>query len=166
MKYAWVLIVVAFFCYCGQSGSHGLKEGLKVKIGDSIPSVDLLMLDGATVMNTKSLSKYSSVVFVFFDPYCPFCKKETESIVKSLDDFGKTQFCFLSIASVNDIKVFEKTFNLDQYPNVHIGRDTLASYLSLYRINVVPHTAVYSNHGLKEVFTSAVDAKIILKAIN
>ncbi len=44
--------------------------------------------------------------------------------------------------------------------SVYIGGDNIVSYWMIFCVNVVPYTAVYTNCGFNEVFTSAVDVKL------
>lgn len=160
MKYFFAVIGILLFCRCQDVMNGGRK------IGSPIPSIDILLKDSVTVFNTSKDKNANSVVLLFFDPSCPYCQKEVRSVVKNIDKFHETQFCLLSIASLQDIREFCRQFNLDKYQNIVVGRDIKAGYIQYFNISSVPHTSIYSvGHGLRKTFSSTVEAERILKAL-
>ncbi|MGN7821018.1 peroxiredoxin family protein [Chitinophaga sp. 22536] len=135
-------------------------------VGLTLPSIKMMMIDSSTYFDTNSISMSAPVVMLFFDPYCDFCRAEVKSILGSMDQFKDVEFCFLTAASIKDVRSFNREFDLNKYNNIHLGIDTGLIYLKFYNINRVPHTSVYSNgRKVKKAFASKVDASEILSAL-
>ncbi|SJZ74078.1 hypothetical protein SAMN04488128_1011419 [Chitinophaga eiseniae] len=136
------------------------------RLGKPMPSIDVLLLDSATVVNTKNLPNASATVLVLFDPYCEICSNEISAIMKSINKFDNTQFCFMSIASIADIRTFYASYMGKKYPNVHIGVDTGWAYLRYFKPLGVPHTSVFSSKKkLKKEFLSQVTVEQLLAEV-
>ncbi|WP_343744153.1 redoxin domain-containing protein [Chitinophaga sp.] len=160
MKYS-LLLVLLFVISCGEHIPLSGKEG------ELIPSVNLLLMDSSSVINTRTVYKSGPTVLFFFSPYCPYCRHETESILKSINKFKNVQICFLSVSSLNEVRDFSRNYKLTQYSNIQIGVDTAASYLKYFSIDHVPHTSIYLHDmRLRRVFSGGVDADKILSIIN
>lgn len=135
-------------------------------LGSKMQDFELLALDSSSVFKIKPIAMGRPTVIVFFEPYCPHCRAETESIMKNINQFDSTVFCFLSVASIQDVKSFYDSYKFSNYSNIHVGVDTSYEYMKYFNINNVPHTSVYNkDHVLIKVFSSKVDAEEILKAI-
>jgi hypothetical protein len=64
------------------------------------------------------------------------------------------------------MKAFYRHFNLQQYPNITMGRDPGAYFFSYFKASSVPYTAVFdAQKRLKKVFILQTDAKSLLQAI-
>ncbi|MBC9915101.1 TlpA family protein disulfide reductase [Chitinophaga varians] len=154
----WVSIIFIFY-QCKQ-------YSLTPVVGDSMPSIDVLLMDSSTVINTSKMEGKNSYVLLFFEPDCPHCQKEIESILKNIESFDNAKFCFLSISSFPEIKNFCKRYDIIRYRNVVVGRDTAAAYAKYFSIRAVPHTSIYtSDRRLKKIFASSVDAKELISAL-
>ncbi|QJB39081.1 hypothetical protein HF324_14905 [Chitinophaga oryzae] len=130
---------------------------------DSLPSFNILLLDSASVLNTKNFSDSDDLVMFLFDPYCEHCRAETESIVNSMEILKRKQFCFISVAKIEDLRSFSKNYRLDRFQNIHVGVDTGFVYIQSFRVRNVPHTTVFSRNRLRKVFVGATEAKALLK---
>lgn len=159
MKQAFGIFIVFMFCQCKQ-------YSLTPVAGDSMPSVDVLLMDSVTVFNTSNMKGKDSYVLLFFEPDCPHCQKEVEGILRNIDSFDNTSFCFLSISSLRDIRTFCKRYELTKYHNVVVGKDTALAYAKYFGVRTVPHTSIYaSDRTLKKVFSSSVDSKQLLSVV-
>ncbi|MBC9931761.1 hypothetical protein [Chitinophaga qingshengii] len=132
---------------------------------DSVPSMNILLLDSASVLNTRSEIMSGNVVYVFFDPYCQFCQKEVGGILDGIAKFHDTKFCFLTISSLQDAREFYKTNEISRFPNVYVGIDTSGTYLKYFNVKTVPHTSIYRNYVVREIFSRPVVVDSILVAV-
>jgi len=159
MKQVFGIFIVFMFCQCKQ-------YSLTPVTGDLMPSVDVLLMDSTTVFNTSKMEGKDSYVLVFFEPDCPHCQKEIESVLKDIGAFGNTKFCLLSVSSFSEIRNFYKHYDIGRYANVIVGKDTAAGYAKYFGIRTVPHTSIYaSDRSLKKVFDSSVDSKKLIAAV-
>lgn len=156
MKWLYVILFLAFV-QCKQR-----ELPYNDKIGKGLPAINLLLSDSSSFINTHEILKSDNVVFVFFDPYCPYCQGEIEGIIKNIDSFKNTTFGLLSAAPISDLKYFTKRYELNRYSNIYVGLDTAAGYAKYFGVKYVPHTSVFAKGKLIRVFTSKVDAKAIL----
>lgn len=159
MKCIFFLCFLSLISSCGEFNKGNVKN-------EKMPSISLLLLDSMSVLNTRDLPTNDPVILFFFEPSCPYCRAETESILKNIGQFRNTQFCFISSASLKDVKDFELKYKLRQYGNIRVGIDTGYVYVDHFRITGVPHTSLYRKGLLQKIFPSNVDAKRIVEEID
>ncbi|NLR66838.1 TlpA family protein disulfide reductase [Chitinophaga varians] len=161
MKWICVIFGLVLFCQCGQVSDVGYD-----KRGDVLMDLNLQLLDSARYFNIRSVSPGKPVVLFFFSPYCPYCRKETESILKNIEKFKAIQLVFLSIDSIGDLNMFSRNYQISKYPNVIIGKDTGAVYFRYFNLKNIPHTSIYSkDHKLSYVFRFQTSAEEILDQV-
>ncbi|QJB32628.1 redoxin domain-containing protein [Chitinophaga oryzae] len=160
MKWLVILFFVFFSCCKDDLNKVGQRRG------EQIPAIDLLLLDSISIINTANLKAGNSVVLFFFDPTCPHCQVETKSILSKLSLFKSTEICFISIASLEDVRWFQKKFKIDEKENIHLGIDTALTYVNFFGVKSVPHNTVYSSDKkLVAVFPYGTDADQLLSVI-
>ncbi|NML40785.1 hypothetical protein HHL17_26545 [Chitinophaga sp. G-6-1-13] len=157
-----VFLCVLSWVHCGQ-----MTIQRDINEGRPMPSVNMLLLDSVSVLNTNSLSKSEPVILIFFDPYCQYCRSETESILSKIQKFGNTQICFLGVAPISDMNRFSIKYQLSKYPNIHIGIDTAGTYARYFAVEGVPHTSIFlKNRKAKKIFYARVDAEKLIDVID
>lgn len=152
-KVFWLFFILLVGCYSPKTGEEG----------DLMPAVNILLVDSVSIFNPRYLPGKEPTVLVFFDPYCQYCRAETESILKDIDKFSNKQICFLSIAPMKDVRRFYEDFNMSKYSNVHVGVDIGAVYMKTFGVTTVPHTSIYSGDKLlMKVYTSNIESRQLL----
>lgn len=158
-------IVYFFLCFvmvsCVQKGESDERFN-----GEPIPSFNILLTDSLSMIHTDKISNSGPIVLIFFDPYCMHCAAETESIVKNITKLKQVKFCFLSIASMKDVRFFYHKYNMGRYDNIIVGVDTGFAYMKHFGVTGVPHTTIYTkNRRLTKVFLSEITASQLLSEI-
>lgn len=162
MKYSFPLFLIIFFSAC--STRQPYKTGFE---GEIIPHFNLLLLDSTSYFNTSHIRPGKAAVFVYFGPYCIYSRAETESIVGGIEKMGKIRFYFITNESFNSIKEFSKLYDLDQFPNIAIGRDYANFFEERFNISAVPTTLIYNKEGkLAAVFQGQIGPEEIMKYAN
>ena len=157
MRVAILTCCLGLFVCCQRSNLP--KTGLE---GKPMPSVNLFCSDSITYLNTNKIPTGKPSVLLLFDPYCPYCRAETEDILKNMKSMQDVNFYLLTSSPFNEMKAFYKNFALNKYKNVTVGIDTGFAFIKYFKINGVPFTAIYDNEKiLKQTFSGKVDAKVI-----
>lgn len=134
--------------------------------GEALPAFNILLTDSVTQYNTKQLPPHKPLVVLYFRPDCPYCRAQTEDIVKSMKLLKGIQFCFLSYAPIPDIKAYEEYFHLKKFSNVLVGQDESAFFIDYFKIPGVPYLVLYAKDGkLQQAFIGSVKTNAIKKAI-
>jgi len=153
IRYTSLILIFANLLGC--SDLDPLRTGLE---GKTLPSFPILLKDGNTFINTTSIDNKGPLVFLYFSPYCPYCKAEIDNIVENITSLNKIQFVLVSGYSIDEIQKISDQYKLSKYNNIIVGRDTgykIADYFGSYR---VPYTAIYDkNKKLKHSFLGKMD---------
>lgn len=113
----------------------------------TIPPIKLLLTDSSTVFTNKDLKKNKPVFLIIFSPDCDHCKKETEELIKEIDNFKNIQIIMASFMPVDKIKPFYKEYNLQRFKNITVGYDMQHMLPTYYRISYTPFLAFYDKDG-------------------
>jgi uncharacterized membrane protein YphA (DoxX/SURF4 family) len=131
------------------------KNGLD---GSQIPSLNLLLADSITHLNTNDIASGKAIVIVGFSPTCPHCQAEISGIIAHIDKFKQTKIYFVTPFSFNAMTTLYKQLHLEKYSNITMGMDKKNGFLTFYQSTEVPYTAIYnSNKTLKAVIRGNVD---------
>ncbi|SFE44832.1 Thiol-disulfide isomerase or thioredoxin [Chitinophaga sp. CF118] len=151
------LCIIGFLAGCTRTKLP--KTGLE---GKPMPSFSLLSSDSVTYLNTNNIPAGKPIVFLLFDPYCPYCRAETESIIKNMKSLQDVRFYFLTSSPYNDMMSYYKNFQLQKYENVTVGIDTGFYLIKYFKIAGVPFTAIYTDEKkLKQTFVGKIEAEVI-----
>lgn len=160
-----LLLLLSFFVIFCSCREKLLDNGHVV--GEDMPSIELQLADSVTLVNLRSVSKNNPIVALYFDPYCDFCRAETESILKNINRFGGAQVVFITSSSLDNMIMFSKKYDLGKYSNVHIGRDRERKYSKVYDVKGFPHISIFSkDHKLNNLYFSAVGIEKILAGLS
>jgi peroxiredoxin len=101
MKTLALIILFSFLSFGDES------RGYKVKIGDSLPDIELNLLDG-TILNNKSLEG-KVVVLQFTASWCGVCRKEMPHLEKDVwQRFKGQDFILIGIDLKEDEEIVRK----------------------------------------------------------
>ena len=148
-----ILLIVS----CGQNKQ--ITTGLE---GKPIPSINLLMIDSTTKINTANLKDNEPVVFFFFSPQCPYCKLQTEDIISNIKSLNNIHFYLVSSFPFRTLKQYYRQYELERYSNITVGRDYDYHFVDYYSVKSIPYIAVFNKDKiLKKVFVGKTDINVI-----
>lgn len=157
MRVTILTLCLGLFVCCQRNNLP--KTGLE---GNPIPSVNVFCSDSITYLNTGNIPAGKPIVLLLFDPYCPYCRAETEDILKNMKSMQDVRFYLLTSSPFNDMTAFYKNFALSKYKNVTVGIDTGFAFIKYFKISGVPFTAIYDDEKkLKQTFSGKIEAKVI-----
>lgn len=158
MKSSIFIGVIFLFGGCF-SKAPKLETGFE---GKPMPSINLLLLDSSTNINTLTSSPGKALVLIEISPFCPYCRSLTQSIADNNKDLSDIQFILLSSSPISDLKKYYTEFHLEKYANITIAQDYESYFGSYYKTPGVPCTAIYGkNRRLKQMFMGKVSANVI-----
>ena len=135
----FMLFVLLISCNSIQQES---KFDLK---GSELPRFNILLMDSITQFNTANLPKAKHTVLFFINPDCPYCRAQTEDILKQITKFKHTQFCIFTYAPYYSTKSYYDKYKLDGYKNIIVGIDVDAFFYPYFKTTAVPFLAVYDS---------------------
>jgi thioredoxin-related protein len=106
-----------------------------------------LMLPGNTAFTKDDLPKKKPVMLMVFSPMCEHCKKETEELIKNIDQFSKSEIVMATMMPYDSMMSFREKYNLALYENIIVGQDTQFFLPSFYMISNLPFLAFYDKKG-------------------
>ena len=161
MRVALLILCLSLFICCHRNDFP--RTGME---GKPMPSLNVLNSDSTAYLNTTNIPKGKPVVLLLFDPYCPYCRAETEDILKNMKSMQDVRFYLFTSSPYNDMKAFYKNFALNKYKNVTVGVDTGFALIKYFKIGGVPFTAIYTDEKiLKQTFSGKIEAKVIKDVI-
>jgi len=108
------LIICCILTAIGCQGRKGADIG-------QLPSIDLLLPDSLTHINTKDVREGRPVALLYFSPDCEHCQNEITSILHNMDSLNNVLFYFITNDSLDRIRVFKSTYLLNKYSNITVG---------------------------------------------
>lgn len=134
--------------------------------GKPLPDFTVLKMDSITHINTASIPAGKPMVVFLFNPYCPYCRAQTEDIVKNAKKLQNVQVYMLSEFPFVTLKGYYEQYELRKHPNITLVQDYEAYFSRYYKATAVPFIAVYNkNKILKEVLLGNVGVEKIKNAV-
>ncbi len=134
--------------------------------GRPLPSIDLVLADSVTHLNTKDIPEGKPFVIVGFSPYCPVCRREIKDILHNMKQFESVHIYLITYFPVTDLKYFYTNFQLAKYPNVTAAVDSGNVFLKNFHQHFIPFTTVYdSKKRLAQVIPGR-DIRLLSNCIN
>jgi thiol-disulfide isomerase/thioredoxin len=131
-----------------------------------VPSFSILLTD-STWYNKENLPKKKPVIIIYFNPDCGHCQLEAEEINAHMEEFKAAEIVMVSYAPLDEIKIFAETYQLNNYSNIHFGRDTKYFLPTFYKVKFTPFMAVYDKKGkLLKVYPSGMNRDEVIEMIN
>jgi thiol-disulfide isomerase/thioredoxin len=135
--------------------------------GQKMPSFNILLMDSTSQINTGLIPEGKPIVFYFFSPDCPFCKKQTMEIVDNIEHLKGVYFYFLSFYSFDQIKEYYDKYKLKRFSNIMVGQDYEFFFGTYFKGKSAPYLAIYNeNKILKHVFVGVMNVKKIKELTN
>jgi thioredoxin family protein len=159
MKKISLQLIIAI-CICGCVSNTQKKEG------EVLQDFNLLLVD-STKFNTSNIANGSPIVLFYFDPDCFFCKGQTKEMLENISTFKNVKLYFLTRHQFSKLKNFYTSFQLQNYPEITIGQDSIAFFSRYYKPSGVPCTAIYDkNKKLKQFIMGKATIDEIKNAIS
>jgi thiol-disulfide isomerase/thioredoxin len=147
------------------TGCFGIESQKTGKEGKTLPSFSLLLTDSTTAINTRNINPEQPLIFIYFSPYCPYCKAQTKEIINNMDELKNIQFYFVTNFPMTSVKKFQKEFELAKYSNIHIGVDTSHFLSNYFEIRGTPYVAIYDkSKALKKSYMGKLYTSQLIKA--
>lgn len=102
---------------------------------------------GGKLIAKGDIKKNTPVIIMYFSPQCDHCQQQTREMTGRMKDLDPVQIVMASYQPIEEITAFSKTYNLDKYPNIIIGRDAQFLLPPFYNIGSLPFLALYDKKG-------------------
>jgi thiol-disulfide isomerase/thioredoxin len=142
MKKALVIIYAVVIAGCYSKKPEIKKTGLE---GQPMPNIDLIAIDSVSHFNTESIAPGKPTILFAFEPWCPYCKAQTRSILWQIKKLKEFNICMLTTSNYREFKNFCRKYELQKYPNVMAGIDYKHLFEQYFKTNSVPYLAIYDN---------------------
>ena len=132
----------------------------------TIPQFKVNKAPDSTSFTRENLKKNVNTVFFIFSPDCNHCQHETESMVKKIKEFNKTQIVMITYFPWTEMMVFYNNYNIGKYPQIIMARDNNYFFPVFFKIRNFPSIYVYDKKGnFKKSFEGSVKIEDILKEL-
>jgi thiol-disulfide isomerase/thioredoxin len=149
MKKVLVILCTIIVAGCYSKKPEIKKTGLEGKL---MPVIDLIAIDGMTHFSTESIQSGKPTVLFAFEPWCPFCKAQTTSMIAQIQKLKNINIYMLCTSDYSLFKAFYTKFQLQKYPNIKAGIDYQKTFANYFEQSTVPFLAIYnSEKKLKQV---------------
>lgn len=131
-------------------GVISINAQTTIKKTDRIAPFSLKLSDGKTY--TPAQLKKEATVLIYFSPECDHCRHFTKDMLDNYKKlFSNKQVIMITHLSVEEVKNFEKDFDLKNYKNITVGTEERTFVVrNYYNITNFPFVALYNKQG-KEV---------------
>ena len=113
----------------------------------TVPAFRLLEIDSVSLFTKDKLKKNKPVLVMVFNPECEHCKRETEEIIKHIDELKKVQIVMAAMSQYPAMKEFYSQYKLSEIKNIKVGQDFQYLLPTFYRIRSLPFLAMYNKKG-------------------
>lgn len=145
-----LFVVVSWTLFAAFTAPVSAKTGME---GRLLPSLDLLLPDSTSHLNTADIPTGKPFIVIGFSPWCIHCQAETRDIIKNISKLKGTRIYYITSDPFGDMRTFYRYFKLSRYDNVVMGRDLKGVFLPYFKATGIPFTAVFdSRKRLKKVF--------------
>ncbi|MEP7372289.1 MAG: redoxin family protein [Chitinophagaceae bacterium] len=145
MKYTFVILLLV--------GCYGKKvkptSGFE---GKAMPAIDLIAPDSLSHFNTKEIPTGKPTILISFEPWCPYCRAQTKSIVKNIEELKDINFIFICNSPYSNFKKYYDEYHLSRYANIKAGIDTNYTFDDYFQSTKIPFFAIYGrDKKLKQI---------------
>lgn len=157
MKKLASLLLIVSLCAC--YGKKPVKTGLE---GQPMPELDLIGLDSTTHFNTGNIPTGKTTILFSFEPWCPFCKAQTEEMLKGMKSFKDANIYMLCGSPFPLARKFYDHYGLSAYPNIKVVVDSSRSFRKYFNNYQIPFIAIYGkDKKLQQAFIGRSNNKMI-----
>ncbi|MEP6615844.1 MAG: TlpA disulfide reductase family protein [Ginsengibacter sp.] len=123
----------------------------------AIPQFTIKTATGDTAFSRESLHKNKPVVLILFSPDCEHCQHETTELLANIQKFKRAQIVMITYQPYEAMVKFYQEYNIVNYPQITMGRDTKFFFPIFYRVRNMPSIFVYDKKGkFKKAFEGSV----------
>ena len=156
------LLVGVFLTACKQQ--EATKPYVTGMEGKPLPEFTIQLLDSVSYLHSKDIPDGKKLIVFYYSPTCPYCRAQMRDMTNNMEKFENEQLYVLTDANLSSIKDFAQYFDLGNYKNVTIGRDTGTVILRKYGLMSVPFTAFFDkNKNLKVAYTGRINSNALLE---
>ncbi len=149
MKRFFLVVLFSFFCASLFAQTDSLPVYQRFP---TVPPFKLMVLPDSTSFTKDDLKEKTPTIIMVFSPDCDHCIHATESLLKHMDLFTKTQIVMATALSYNHIQKFYSDFNMGAYPNIKVGLDNSYFLGTFFQIHSFPSIYVYDKKGKFKAF--------------
>ena len=131
-----VLIVYIFFLFTK-------RYEVEVSI-QYLPDIEVMAMD-SSIIRLKTRQNNMPMIIFYFHPECEFCAIEIEELIKHKSKFENVQMIFVSFASINEIKEYLETYEINSFKHVLIANDYKGDLVSKLHVKAPPTCFIYEN---------------------
>lgn len=113
----------------------------------TLPPVQLLLGDSATVYKKENFPKKKPVLIMIFSPECSHCQHTAEELVKNKEGIKNFSIVMATLHPIYQMNEFVKTYKLNTLNNVVVGKDVHFILPSFYKLSNLPYLAFYDRKG-------------------
>jgi len=156
------LLISVFITACKQNETNKpYKTGME---GKPIPEFAIQLLDSVSYLHSKDIPDGKKLIVFYYSPTCPYCRAQMRDMTNNMEKFKDEQLYVLTYANLSSIKNFVSYFDLQNFKNVTIGRDTGGVILQNYGLINVPFTALFDkNKNLKVAYSGRTNSNSLLE---
>lgn len=110
----------------------------------TMPAIQILLQDSATIFNTYTIPRGAPTVLVFFSPDCEHCQHMTAEMVAKMDSMKQANFIFLTPMPLAMLRPFSQKMGINKVKNIRVvGKDYQYFFPAYYDARYVPIVVVY-----------------------
>jgi len=156
------LLISVFVTACKQNETD--KPYKTGREGKPLPEFAIQLLDSVSYLHSKDIPEGKKLIVFYYSPTCPYCRAQMRDMTNNMEKFKDEQLYILTDADLSSIKKFVSYFDLQNYKNVTIGRDTGIVILREYGLINVPFTACFDkNKNLKVAYSGRTNSNSLLE---
>lgn len=145
-----VLLLISFLIYKIVS-TISKKEKNQSAIS-VLPNFKFYTLANIPFTNDSLITKKNSLL-LFFNTTCEHCQYELEAIIKNISNFKNTNVLLISSQAKKDIALFDSTYQISNYPLLHLLHDSDGNFYKIFGTTLVPTVITYNtdNQLIKKI---------------
>ena len=147
MKKLFFLLIISFFSVAAFSQNSEAEELPVYLRFPTVPQFTLYNISDSIAFTREDLKKNTPTVFFVFSPDCDHCQHETENLKKNIKLFKNAQVVMVSYLPWQDIKKFYADYNIANYPQITMARDTKFFFPVFFKVRNLPSIFIYDKKG-------------------
>ncbi|MEM1002099.1 MAG: hypothetical protein AAGH46_05580 [Bacteroidota bacterium] len=159
------LIVLLFAC--GFYSHSQTSDTIKI-LDIAIPDFKIATINDSTLFSRKDLPKEGLLLIKYFSPDCGHCQEEAKLFLSKKKKIKNIHTLWISgsWASLEEVKVFAKTYKLHKINPIAIGKEPGSTLLDYYKITGIPFAALFKDSKLIKTWRGEVDFEELIALNN
>jgi peroxiredoxin len=141
------------------------KTQQKKEFYQTVPSFQLPDING-NIVTDASLQKYSTVLFLYFNPDCDLCREEMEQIKLHQEVFASGEIVFFAASPANTIQRFLQEIDFVPSPNMLFLSDENELLTNKMEVKISPSVYIYRKGRLYKRFDGPVKVETLIKYLS